>query len=499
VPDGAGHVVLPLVLRELAPGEHSLAVRVRDQAGNLGESRTIRFQVAAEPPAERGPYARAVRLLNRFAFGPDDRELAAILTLGEQEWLEARLAARGAGDEAALDLALAQRGEAFFYDIERSVLAHALRTPNPVRTRFVQWIENHFSTWIGKVNQPTEWRTHVQWLELGPAPFGELLAHSATSAAMLVYLDQAQSYAGRLNENFAREILELHTVGVHGGYTQAEVTSLAGLLTGLTVAAEAPVDGKGGYLMREFRFDPELGDGATREILGMRFERAPAEARYDRFQLALETLAAHPSTARFIARKLAEHYVSVPGPDRLVDDLARVFTASGGDPRALLPAIAQHPEFWSTDAPPRLTTPLDFALRLGRATDLYPVSSALGAYLRRSGMAMFDRATPDGYPEEDQAWVDTNALLQRWRLANDIPWAVRELIPDGMRRAPAGEVERWRQRMVDVAAIRLTGWPLGEESNAAALEWLEETGGPAWQQGDRAALMVCRLPEASLK
>ena len=504
LPDGAGYVVLPLLLRDVAPGEHFLSVRLLDQEGNLAESREIPITVAAEPPPEPGRYARAVRLLQRLAYGPEPQELAEVLVRGERAWLEDALARPGAGDEAAQQAArTALANGASHYHVTRAVLQHLMRTDNPVRARLVGWVENHFSTWIQKASPGPEWREHEEFLRLGAAPFGELLVASSSSSAMLYYLDQAQSYAGQLNENYAREVMELHTLGIDGGYTQEEVTSLAGLLTGCTLSEEATTQGLGLYQTREFRFDPDLGDGLERDILGMRFGRARGMQRYDRVREALELLAAHPSTARYVGRGLAEHYVAVPAPEGLVEDLARVFTESGGDLAAVLLALAEHPEFHAplhaTGRAPRIASPLDYALRLVRTTGAHNVDWAVNRFLDRSGMGVFDRSTPDGYPEEDAAWVDTNALAQRWRLAEEIGWAVGRLVPPPLHGGAAGDLGEWRQRVIDSVAVRLTGWTLGEESNRAALDYLAGLDDQNWESLQQAAVLVCRLPEANLK
>jgi len=388
--------------------------------------------------------------------------------------------------------------DVFNHAVGRATVIHATRTDNPARMRYLFWLENHFSTWIGKTQGASEWREHLRYAKLGPAPFGEILLASATSPTMLYYLDQQESYAGRLNENYAREIMELHTVGVDGGYSQGEVTELARLLTGLTLSREALPNGQAGALMMQLRYDPRLGDGRAREILGLRFEAAPPAERFDRLLLAFELLAAHPETAAYVSRELVEHYHTAPAPDELVDDLAGVFLSTGGDLLAVLLALAEHPSFWREDLPARVTTPLDYAVRMARATDVPEMDWAVQNFLGRSGMSPYDRATPDGYPDDDAAWVDTNAMLQRWRLVSDVPWAVRNLVSQPVRRPPAGDVQDWRQRVVDLAAVRLTGSVLGADSNRAALEYpLDDE--PIWIQVDRTAAVVSLLPEANLK
>jgi uncharacterized protein (DUF1800 family) len=157
-----------------------------------------------------------------------------------------------------------------------------------VRNRFVLWTENHFSTWIEKADALNKWAEHARFLELGAAPFGSLLRASATSPAMLLYLDQNRSFANKLNENYAREIMELHTLGVHAGYRQEDVTALASVLTGWTLSADAPTKGDVREMARSFRFDPILNSPAARKVFGMEFAKTEdPQARYDRTLAAL--------------------------------------------------------------------------------------------------------------------------------------------------------------------------------------------------------------------
>jgi len=121
---------------------------------------------------------------------------------------------------------------------------------------------------------------------------------------------------------------------------------------------------------------------------------------------------------------------------------------------------------------------------------------AVHNYLNRAGQACFDRPTPDGYPEGDEAWTDTNATLQRWMLPRDVPWAVGNLVPQPLRAGTAGDVEAWRQRVIDLVAWRLTGRLLGEASNAAALAFFEGLEGQPWEQVNELAVLVAQLPEA---
>jgi hypothetical protein len=518
-----GPVVLPLVARGLSEGTHALSVRVRDGAGRETESAARGFTVRAGPAAGPGPYERALHVLDRFAFGPDERELAAVLTMGPEAWLRDRLSRplEDAGDAAALGAAVAAFPGRGVGEVQRRAVMHALLTPNPARARFVWWAENHFSTWVRKTEGPRKWAEHVAFSRLGAAPFFDLLLASARSPAMLRYLDQENSYATRLNENYAREVMELHTLGVHGGYTQQDVTNLARLLTGWTATREGDGRSAGETAVYTFRFDPALHDRRAVRVIGIDFP--PVEASpgpggvaegYDRVRSALEALAAHPSAARFISRKMAEHYVGCPAPEGLVEDLASVYQRTGGDTAEMLLAIAAHPAFRGAGEgagrpPARLAHPFDYAVRLARITGRTNAGHVCD-FLGRTGHGVFDRATPDGYPELDSLYTDSNAMIQRWRYAQDLAGDLAALVPGPWKQEPArgrgsgadaapAEEGAWRQRVIDVLAVRITGRLLGEASNSAALRLLEETPGRRAERVLRAAPLVAQVPEAQVR
>ena len=520
-------LVFPFSLRGLIGPSHHLRVRIADASGNVADSPAEFVNFLPTAPGSPSPYARALRLLDRFGYGAEPGELAVILTAGEQNWLNARLVSPSYDTEAeramlAGAIAKFPRLDDDGQTIQRA-LYQAINSENPVRTRFTAFIENHFSTWINKTNAAPKWHEHVAFSKLGIAPFIDLLKGSARSPAMLVYLDQEKSYAKKINENYAREIMELHTLGVHAGYSQSDVTTLAGLLTGWTLTNEVRLplageermqlnNGKEAGIEPDFRYDPLLNDGKPRRVFGISFPEAAPAQRYDRVQLALEFLAAHPATAEHFCRKIADHYVGTPAPDALVQDLARVYLESGGDARSILQALAAHPLFWS--APDRLATPQDYALRLARrlrSTDQTPDGSKsvkpqeIERFLKLSGMGLFDRVTPDGYPEQDAAYADSNALLQRWRFAQSIGGLINNLVPESWRTPPA-RTERTTlpeaafdapQRLVDLTALRLTGRLLPETSNRAAREMLGEN--PTPQDAQQTILFISLLPEANLR
>ena len=497
-----GRVVIPILARqfESGSGPHTIAVRVRDPSGNTTTSEERVFEKLTAEPTEPTRFQRAVRLLNRFGFGPDERELAAVLSMGEEAWLHDRLwrSSDDAGDLAALGRGiLLFRNPRSEYEVKGRAIQQAIMTNNPVRGRFVLWVENHFSTWASKDEGERTWAEHVAFSRVGPAPFADLLLTSATGPAMIHYLDQEQSFAGRINENYAREIMELHTLGVHGGYTQADVTSLAHLLTGWTAAQEGDGHSAGEVRSFHFRFDPLLSEGQEMSVLGISFPAADRDHRYDRVRSAIELLAAHPSTASFVCSKLVSHYTSYPPDDALVKDMATVFESTGGDLREVLMALARHPAFWA-DSRPRLAHPLDYAVRLSRITGANN-PWLVNEFLQRCGCGLFDRATPDGYPENDERYADSNSLVQRWKLAHDLRWNIAGQSLPRLHWGGQDKEPSWAQNVVDSIAIRLTGAVLSAESNAAALKAAGETTGNPNDRVRAIGEVVSQMPEMNMR
>jgi uncharacterized protein (DUF1800 family) len=382
-----------------------------------------------------------------------------------------------------------------------------LKTDNPLRTRFVFWLNNHFSTWIRKTEPEPKWQEYLAWNELGPALFNALLNASSHSPAMLIYLDQQRSFAGRINENYAREIMELHTLGVTGGYTQADVTKLARLFTGLTIANDAFPNGRSSNgangMEKQFYFSPNLNDQAAQEILGLSFNKA-AQDQYDRISMALELLSTHPSTANFIARKFGQHYIGTNISDQSIKQLATVFMQTNGDMRAMIGALSAMPEFWDSMKNPRVTTPLDYGIRLARAANVTKPQPVI-EYLERSGMGIFDRATPDGYPEGDENYANSNSLLQRWQLARRLETNLFALVPKDWRQPAVGIAGntngdgQWENDLIDLLSAELIGQPLSPSSRQAALNVLKAPANNENNKVSRVATFISQLPEYNLR
>ena len=293
---------------------------------------------------------------------------------------------------------------------------------------------NHFNVFAGK--GPTRiYLTEYERDAIRPHVLGrfrDLLGATAHSPAMLFYLDNWQSAAERepaarrpmrrpgvsaapqpprpvrgLNENYARELMELHTLGVDGGYTQKDVQEVARAFTGWTI--DGPRQGGA------FRFEPRMHDDGEKVVLG---RRITAGGKQDGEQV-LDILAAHPSTARFIATKLARRFVADDPPASLVERAAARFRETRGDIREVVRTIVTSPEFFAPAAHrAKVKTPFEFVVSAMRVTGV-ETAGALPAVqaLRELGMPLYGCQPPTGYADRADAWVNAGALLARMNFA----------------------------------------------------------------------------------
>jgi uncharacterized protein (DUF1800 family) len=210
-----------------------------------------------------------------------------------------------------------------------------------------------------------------------------------------------------LNENYGREVMELHTVGVDAGYTQQDVIAMAETLTGWTVH-EPRKD-------PEFFFDERIHAQGKKVVMGRTFNYGGEKDGEE----ALKFLANHPGTARFISAELARHFVSDNPPESLIDRMAKNYQSTGGDIRSLLKTMIYSPEFWSKDAyRAKVKTPLELVASTARALGAdVPVSLPLTQWVGRMGEPLFLCQPPTGYSDKSETWVNTGALLNRLNFA----------------------------------------------------------------------------------
>jgi len=230
-----------------------------------------------------------------------------------------------------------------------------------------------------------------------------------------------------LNENYGRELMELHTLGVDGGYTQKDVTEVARAFTGWTI--QNPRMGGG------FVFDARIHDRGQKVVLGHVIK---AGGRQDDGDQVLDILAAHPSTARFIATKLARRFVSDTPPPALVDRVAARFRETGGDLREVMRTLLTSPEFLSPDAyRAKVKTPFEFVVSSVRATGVeVPDGRLLVGAMQQLGMPLYQCQPPTGYKDTADAWVNTGALVNRMNFALQL--AGNNLRGGGRNGGPAG-------------------------------------------------------------
>lgn len=319
-------------------------------------------------------------------------------------------------------------------------LASAMATPTPFPERIAHFWSNHFAVSADKLpvigfagNYEFEAiRPHIM------GKFSDLLIAAVRHPAMLLYLDQAQSFgpdspvATRirerrgtpgpgLNENLAREILELHTLGVRTGYSQADVTAFAKALTGLTVAGMGrgagqrlmPPDARAG----ETVFIAPLHQPGSQTILGKRYDQPGARQA----EAVLRDLAVHPATARHIATKLARHFAGDTPPPSLVDRLEADFLVSGGDLPSLYRTLVAAPEAWAAE-PALFKSPWDWTVSMLRALKLpaFGARQNIAAMFTQLGQPVWRPGSPAGYDDRVATWAGSAALMQRVELASRV-------------------------------------------------------------------------------
>jgi len=429
------------------------------------------------PSAAGDERALAVHLLQRATYGARPEDIAAVLAVGPEAWLDRQLHPETIDDSAllarlepfqAISMSLEElyaayptprRRRTMFGDadsLERARLrgemrAEGLESPRRIgaelagaRLQRAVYSERQLEAlmtdfWFNRFN--VYWGKGMdRWLvpayereAIRPHVFGrfeDLLSATARHPAMLFYLDNWRSIApdslrsangarasrelpegAGFNENYARELLELHTLGVDGGYTQADVEAAARALTGWSIAFRGEVP--------EFRFRPALHDVGEKRFLG---HALPAGRGIEDGEAVLEILARHPSTARHVARDLAEAFVADGPPPALVDRLTRVFLETDGDLRAVTRALFTAPEFYDPAVRGgKVKSPFELVASALRLTDAEVApDNETGQYLRSAGEIPYGARDPIGYPETAEDWIDGGAMLQRMNLALEL-------------------------------------------------------------------------------
>ena len=399
---------------------------MRRTSSELHSIAVNRFGLGARP-GERRSIRRDPRgwLLDQLKPGRDDSKRLSSRP-GHPELFIENVRQRSTRDKQAIR----QWGKSVYLAERTARFVHAATTAHPFRDRWVRFFSNHLC--VSAKKRPIIYIVGAYEREAirphAVGRFSEMLLASTSHPAMLVYLDNQLSVGpdsamGRsknqgLNENLAREILELHTVGVDGGYTQADVIELAEMLTGWTMLRprDAQASQETVFVFAGRRHQP--GD---KTLMGRTYPgTGEGEARQ-----ALQQLAVHPSTARHIAHKLAVHFVADDPPETIVDDLARCFLDTGGDLQAVGAQLIQDDRVWAEAARnPKLRTPEEVAIAMVRATgwrdDRAEIPEAIQQMERAiqgMGQVPLSPPSPAGWPDRQEAWSGPEQILRRVELA----------------------------------------------------------------------------------
>lgn len=354
-------------------------------------------------------------------------------------------------------------------DLVGATLLRAYASPRQLYEVMVEFWSNHFS--IHLINgiipllKPTDDRDVIRPNALGS--FSDLLHASAKSPAMLYYLDNYLNFAGEPQENYARELLELHTVG-DGNFTENDVKEVARCFTGWTININTGL----------FTFVPFLHDDDSKTVLG---EFIPAGGGITDGERVLDILAASPDTAQFVATKLCRRFISDTPDPAVISDVADAFTQSDGDIVTTLQALFASAAF-TDSVDQKLTRPMEFVGQLvrGLRTDANsPDDDTIRiafAVLNLLGQVPFYWVPPNGYPDVTGYWGSTSGFLNRWRIAlalNDA--GVQALLPVAWLSGNADTLAE----LVDAIAMNLLQRELGEADRQLVLDWLVDQLGVA--------------------
>ena len=311
------------------------------------------------------------------------------------------------------------------YDLNEAKLYRAIYSNRQLEEQMADFWFNHFNVYLDKGADRILTSTYERDA-IRPHVFGkfrDLLEATAESPAMLFYLDNWESVsperaqerrfpkakqARGLNENYARELMELHTLGVDGGYTQQDIIEVARCFTGWTISQP----NRGG----DFTYNDRVHDKGEKTVLGVKI---PAGGGRDDAEKLLDILARHPSTARFISTKLAKKFVADDPPPALIERLAKTFHDTDGDIRAVMSAMLDSKEFFSEGAfRAKVKTPLELVVSAARATNAQvDFAIPLANQIAQLGEPLYKKIEPTGYSSANAEWVNSAALLARMNFA----------------------------------------------------------------------------------
>lgn len=422
----------PSQMRWLQRATYGVDASSATQLTRLGPKR---FGALLLQPSDDAALPAPVRAqLQRF----DALHTPLVDLLTQYEADKVRLQSRPDGDEkVALRKQWQARGGQMLVQARQAQLLRAVYAPDQLREQLVWFWLNHFSVYADKAR--VKWMA-ADYMENAIRPnatgkFADLVMATLESPAMLEYLDNAKNAKGKVNENYARELMELHTLGVHGGYSQQDVQQLALILTG---AGLVPIKATGApplapaapgqaQVVRKglFEFNPARHQPGDKMLLGQRI----VGGGLDEIERAVQLLVRQPACAHFISQRLAEYFVSDTPPTALVTRMANTFQHSDGDIAKVMQTMLASPEFAQAQ-PRKFKDPNRFVVSAMRvAYEEQPVINAapMASWVQQLGEPLFGRITPDGWSLQSQAWTSSGQLARRFEVARSIGGGPKQL------------------------------------------------------------------------
>lgn len=400
---------------------------------------SLSASISAQATSVNVGHRAAAHLLRRIGYGPRPGDIRRVLDQGLERYVEEQLEAppdpeldtrlrrlTTLGYSIGQVLALFNANNAsigpILDEFYLAKLIRAVHGRNQLQEVLTDFWFNHFNVFIGdgfdRYSTPAYERDAIRPHVLGR--FRDLLGATAAHPAMLFYLDNYLSTVSRidprtgrllqgLNENYGRELMELHTIGVDAGYTQEHVFDAARCFTGWSIDLRQGV----------FVYRAQNHDAGAKSVFGL---NVPAGGGREDGEKLLDYLADHPATARFVSRKLLQRFVADDPPERLLARTAATFESTGGDMAAVMRTIVGSAEFWAEAfGPGKPRTPLEFVVGALRAVDAQVnAGRALVAALNAMGMPLFACLPPTGYSNRGDAWLNPSSHLNRMNFALDL-------------------------------------------------------------------------------
>ncbi|MGQ0647486.1 MAG: DUF1800 domain-containing protein [Gemmatimonadaceae bacterium] len=412
-------------------------------AGALAASAMLSSRAAAQKPTRRASLTTVIdrlvqrtdwrsvelKLVRRATLGMTEAEVARVTSIGFERYLEEQLNP-DAIDDSAIETQIRTRYPQFYYSqaqllakdavfwqevagpFARAVMEHTIFSRRQLKERMTEFWSDHFNI-LMMATRVVDYRDVVQQHAMGK--FGDLVRASMRSPAMLMYLDQVWSTKFGVNENYARELMELHTVGWDGGYTQEDVHDLARLLTGWSMDSN-----------RNFQYRAGIHDFGAKTVMGMIFAARPESggtAGMDEGIAFAEHLIRHPATARFISTKLLKWFIRPDPTPAQIAAVVATYNATDGDIKAMLRTILTPANL--NGAPPKLKRPFHYYVSVMRATGAsvaawnnWPQGEGLAGTVASMAHPLFSWPTPDGYPDRPEYWA--GLMVNRWNAVSSI-------------------------------------------------------------------------------